>query len=73
VRYDIFGTDVLIANKMESNGEKGRINISEDTKRLLESDEKGKKYNYIPNKTVTIKKNNTTKHVNCYFLDDKEE
>jgi class 3 adenylate cyclase len=23
VRYDIFGADVLAANKMESNGEKG--------------------------------------------------
>jgi hypothetical protein len=25
VRYDIYGKDVVIANKMESNGEKGRV------------------------------------------------
>ena len=25
VRYDVYGSDVVIANKMESNGEKGKI------------------------------------------------
>ena len=29
VRYDIFGQDVLIANKMESNGMAGAVCISE--------------------------------------------
>ncbi len=28
VRYDIYGKDVLIANKMESNGEVGKVLIS---------------------------------------------
>lgn len=28
VRYDVYGSDVLIANKMESNGVKGRVMIS---------------------------------------------
>lgn len=37
VRYDIYGADVMISNKMESNGEKGKIHISEETKILLES------------------------------------
>jgi len=32
VRYDIFGQDVLIANKMESTGVEGSINVSETTK-----------------------------------------
>lgn len=35
VRYDIFGVDCLVANMMESEGQEGRVNISEDTKRLL--------------------------------------
>lgn len=35
VRYDIWGPDVLIANKMESNGTPKRIKISEDTKEML--------------------------------------
>eukprot|EP00361_Fabrea_salina_P002351 CAMPEP_0202426464 /NCGR_PEP_ID=MMETSP1345-20130828/838_1 /ASSEMBLY_ACC=CAM_ASM_000843 /TAXON_ID=342563 /ORGANISM="Fabrea Fabrea salina" /LENGTH=174 /DNA_ID=CAMNT_0049036895 /DNA_START=938 /DNA_END=1459 /DNA_ORIENTATION=+ len=36
VRYDIYGSDVLIANKAESNGEPGRVCVSESTKQLLE-------------------------------------
>ena len=35
VRYDIYGRDVLIANKMESNGKSGDILISSTTKELL--------------------------------------
>lgn len=36
MRYDIYGNDVYIANKMESNGGPGLINISQRTKELLE-------------------------------------
>lgn len=39
IRYDIFGNDVLIANKMESNGITGSIVVSESTKELLEKNE----------------------------------
>ena len=35
VRYDIWGPDVLIANKMESNGTPGKVKISEDTMEML--------------------------------------
>lgn len=35
VRYDIYGPNVLIANKMESNGERGRVMISESTYKLV--------------------------------------
>lgn len=38
VRYDIYGRDVLIANKMESNGVTGNIMVSETTKKLLEKE-----------------------------------
>jgi class 3 adenylate cyclase len=37
VRYDIFGENVLISNKMESNGIAGEVVISEDTKNILET------------------------------------
>ena len=37
VRYDIWGPDVLIANKMESNGTPGRIKVSVDTKEMISS------------------------------------
>lgn len=36
IRYDIYGKDVMIANKMESSGLPGQITISENTKQLLE-------------------------------------
>ena len=41
VRYDIYGPDVLIANKMESGGFQGRINVSDTTKEFLESNFEG--------------------------------
>lgn len=36
VRYDVYGKDVSMANKMESNGEKGNVMVSEVTKDLIE-------------------------------------
>ena len=36
VRFDLYGPDLVIANKMESGGKEGQINISERTKVLLE-------------------------------------
>lgn len=36
VRYDIWGIDVLLANKIESSGTPGRINLSKNTKIMLE-------------------------------------
>ena len=36
MRYDIYGKDVMIANKMESNGCPGKINISLDVKNVLD-------------------------------------
>jgi phospholipid-translocating ATPase len=36
VRYDIYGIDVLIANKMESSGIPGKVKISQKTFELLE-------------------------------------
>ncbi|CAG9331780.1 unnamed protein product [Blepharisma stoltei] len=37
IRYDIFGSDVLIANKMESNGVPGAICISEDSMMVIDN------------------------------------
>jgi class 3 adenylate cyclase len=35
VRYDIFGENVMIANKMESNGIAGKVVVSEHTMQIL--------------------------------------
>ncbi|OMJ95498.1 hypothetical protein SteCoe_1094 [Stentor coeruleus] len=53
VRYDIYGADVLIANKMESNGEPGKIVVSEMTKVLLE-DYNPEKYKFTQTKEISI-------------------
>ena len=37
MRYDIYGENVVIANKMESSGAEDQINVSETTMELLEN------------------------------------
>ena len=69
VRYDIFGSDVLIANKMESAGTKGRINISEDTKALLET----KDLPYELDKPKEVKIESANRMVKCYLIKNKPE
>lgn len=66
VRYDIFGIDVLVTNKMESNGESGRVMVSEDTKLLLEKHFLDK-YTFEYNKEVFISAAN--RHFKTYFAD----
>ena len=51
VRYDIYGPDVSIANKMESEGVKGYINVSERTRFWLEKAAPGA-YRFEPHTTV---------------------
>ena len=68
VRYDIFGSDVLIANKMESSGVPGRINISEETRRLLESKEMP--YSLTLNKVVKIP--SVGREISCYLIDNAD-
>jgi class 3 adenylate cyclase len=68
VRYDIFGSDVLIANKMESGGAEGSICVSEDTKLLLESEEDSP-FDFEPNKYISISSLN--KEVNSFFIRPK--
>ena len=51
VRYDIFGSDVLTANKMESSSCPGQILLSNDTKLILEQYYPDI-YEFIPHQTV---------------------
>jgi class 3 adenylate cyclase len=66
VRYDIFGIDVLVANKMESNGESGRVMISEDTKTLLDQ-HFPEKYAFTYNTELFISAAN--RHVKTFFAE----
>ena len=70
VRYDIYGKDVVVANKMESNGVEGNIMISEATKIMLEKDkEQGFNFEFL--KSVEIK--GSDKLINAYLILNKEE
>ncbi len=56
---------------MESGGEPGRINVSEETKRTLESDDGTNKsaypFKFIPNKVVSVSSLN--REVMSYFIE----
>ena len=64
VRYDIYGVDVVIANKMESNGTSGCVNISESTKKCL--DDHPNDFTIRPNKKIFVK--NLGKEISSYFV-----
>ena len=71
VRYDIFGTDVLIANKMESNGKPGKINVSEFTKDFIgKEDEGGTFAGYRFEENCTVFLPSVDKTVKTYFVEE---
>ena len=65
VRYDIYGPDVDIANKMESGGAAGKVNVSEVTKILLERNNSGR-FEYVFNKKITHEPVNRT--LDSFFI-----
>jgi class 3 adenylate cyclase len=71
IRYDLYGQDVLIANKMESSGRPDSIHVSESTKLLLEKTSYRKHYLAQPDKEVYISSLETK--VNTYFLERRDK
>lgn len=67
IRFDLYGSDVLIANKMESNGQQDRIHISQSSKDLLDKVNQTGRYMFTENGEVEIKALN--RKVNSYFVD----
>lgn len=65
VRFDLYGEDVVIANKMESGGEAGKICVSESTKALLEQVEMAN-YTFTEHKDITIK--SSERVTKSYFM-----
>ena len=65
VRFDLYGEDVVLANKMESNGEAGSICVSETTRALLEQVEMAN-YTFTENQVIHIK--SSDRKVNSYFM-----
>ena len=68
MRYDIYGNDVYIANKMESNGEEGRICMSEVTKELLENRYDELKFEF--HKELDLA--SIHRKIKCYILDQED-
>ena len=59
---------------MESNGETGRISVSEDTKNLLEYEDgvnKDSFYKFIPNKTVHV--SSVNREIKSYFISENPD
>ena len=59
--YDLFGDTVNTASRMESNGEVGKINISETTYELIKG-----KYNCVPRGQINAKGKG---NLNMYFVE----
>ncbi|KAL4438452.1 hypothetical protein ABPG74_009491 [Tetrahymena malaccensis] len=66
VRYDIYGPDVMIANKMESNGQQGKVMVSKATMNLL-YDHYGSRYTFTKGSEVYIKQFH--KNIEGYFIE----
>lgn len=67
IRFDLYGSDVLIANKMESNGKEDRIHISQSTKDLLDKVNRNNRYLFTPNGYTEVKA--LSRKVFGYFVD----
>lgn len=68
MRYDIYGKDVMIANKMESNGVQGKICVSESTKNLLESRYEDMQFDF--HKEIDLASIN--RKIKCYLVEEDE-
>lgn len=69
MRYDIYGSDVYIANKIESNGNAGLINVSERTKELLEV-KFSSDFKFSFDKEVFLP--NVNKKISSYLISENE-
>jgi phospholipid-translocating ATPase len=67
IRYDLYGHDVLIANKMESSGQQDKIHISEATRVMMERSSMYRRYTFLPDDDVEIKALDTS--VKTFFLE----
>lgn len=70
IRYDLYGKDVLIANKMESSGQQDKVHISESTKNVLDRSH-STKYRFIKDENVYIKALQSS--VMSYFIEKVQE
>jgi class 3 adenylate cyclase len=71
IRYDLFGQDVLIANKIESSGKSDALHISDATKLMLDRSDAWNKYYAEKDADVEIKA--LGRKIGTYFLEKKDQ
>ena len=54
VRFDFYGPDVKVANKMESEGIKGKVNVSQKAREYIDKASSDIAFEYVFNKRVNI-------------------
>jgi class 3 adenylate cyclase len=69
IRFDMYGSDVLIANKLESSGAQDKIHISQATKDLLDLANQDKRYRFTPDHVLTFNKFTPAREIMTYFID----
>lgn len=70
IRFDLYGQNVVIANKMESGGQAGSICVSETTKQILQ-DLETSNYVFEEHGPIFVKSIGTT--INSHFISLPEE
>lgn len=67
IRYDIYGPDNMLANKMESGGMQGKINVSDVTKGIME-EVSPHRFSYDFNKKIEVK--TVERSHDSYFIEE---
>jgi len=68
IRYDVYGNNAYIANKMESNGKPGSVNVSEKTRNMLMT-KFDDEFIFENNKPIFI--SNTGENIESFFINKK--
>lgn len=69
VRYDMYGQDVLIANKIESSGKSDAVHISEATKLMIDKSANKRRYEFDADDDIVVK--SLGKTVKTYFVEKR--
>jgi len=68
LRFDVWGSDVMLANMVESSGAAGRINVSENAKHELEKEAPGE-FSYVFNTVIDfLSLGKTNNKIDTYFV-----
>lgn len=70
VRYDIYGPEVNVANKMESNGENDKVAVSEETMNHVLKTSQANNFEFTLHNTCKIE--SLKREITSYFVNEKD-